>query len=394
MRSFLTDVQQSRQREFREFVARHIAPAAGDWDRAQKIPEAVVNLVAEVGYLGGALPVKYGGQGWDTVTFGLLNEAFGRGSASLTDLLTVQAMVSMTLLKWGSAEQKSRWLPALASGETIGAFALTEPGGGSDLQSLQTQFTETGDCALNRLNGQKTWISYGQTAGLFLTSFGHAGHSYAPRLPGSTRRSRPAGRRSSRSPSLLGYPRRGPRSPHLFGRGDSRRQPRGKTGRGFGVSRADRVAIRAHQHGPLRIGSVARLLRRVHRSRRHSQSGNWRGGRIRNGPLHDRPHGRRSCKPPLCCALAACRAADESLAGSLSPRRSWQPNISPRRAAARAAADAVPDLRRRRAATKTRPCPAYYRDAKILELIEGSTQIHEELLGRTFIDAASSQSAN
>ncbi len=152
---------------FREFVAQHVETHAPEWDRAQKIPEAVVNLLAEAGYLGSTVPMKFDGQGWDTVTFGLLNEAFGRGSAALTDLLTVQAMVSMTVLKWGRDEQKSRWLPALARGRTIGAFALTEPSGGSDLQSLQTQFTEAGDGSY-RLNGQKTWISYGQTAGVFL----------------------------------------------------------------------------------------------------------------------------------------------------------------------------------------------------------------------------------
>ena len=73
-----------------------------------------------------------------SVTFGLLNEALGRGSSALTGVLTVQAMVSMALLKWGTKEQKGKWLPPLAKGEMIGAFALTEPGAGSDIQSLAT----------------------------------------------------------------------------------------------------------------------------------------------------------------------------------------------------------------------------------------------------------------
>src|SRR6185436_10187538 len=103
MQSFLSDAQQARQREFREFVARHVVPEAAAWDRAEKIPGATVTLMANAGYLGNMLPEKFDGQGWDTVTFGLLNEAFGRGSAALTDLLTVQAMVSMTVLKWGTA---------------------------------------------------------------------------------------------------------------------------------------------------------------------------------------------------------------------------------------------------------------------------------------------------
>ena len=98
MTSFLTDAQQARQREFRDFVANHVTPFAAEWDRAEKIPDATIARIAEAGYLGSTLPEKFGGQGWDTVRFWLLNEAFGRASAALTDLLTVQAMVSMTLL--------------------------------------------------------------------------------------------------------------------------------------------------------------------------------------------------------------------------------------------------------------------------------------------------------
>ena len=100
------------------------------------------------------------------VTFGLLNEALGRGSSALTGVLTVQAMVSMALLKWGTKEQKSNWLPPLAKGEMIGAFALTEPGAGSDIQSLATGFIPEGDHFI--LNGRKKWISCAQFADVFL----------------------------------------------------------------------------------------------------------------------------------------------------------------------------------------------------------------------------------
>src|SRR5262245_48915112 len=185
MQSFLTDAQLARQREFREFVARHVVPEAAAWDRAEKIPDTTIALMAQAGYLGNMLPESFGGKGSDTVTFGLLNEAFGRGSAALTDLLTVQAMVSMTVLKWGTAEQKSRWLPPLAKGEIIGAFALTEPTGGSDLQSLQTTFTPAENGAY-RLNGQKIWISYRQTAGVFLIVGNPGPQSLACLLPRNT----------------------------------------------------------------------------------------------------------------------------------------------------------------------------------------------------------------
>src|SRR5262245_48393250 len=108
------DTSAARHDEFKAFVARHVAPCAEQWDRDQQIPESVLAMMAQCGYLGSILPRDVGGQGWDVVTFGMLNEAFGRGSSALTGVLTVQAMVSMALLKWGTADQKRAWLPRLA----------------------------------------------------------------------------------------------------------------------------------------------------------------------------------------------------------------------------------------------------------------------------------------
>ncbi len=113
-----------KREEFNAFVTRNVAPFAEQWDRDQQVPAGVISQMAQAGYLGCSLPPEYGGQGWDIVTFGLLNEAFGRASSALTGVLTVQAMVSMALLKWGTTEQKRRWLPPLAKGEMLGAFAL------------------------------------------------------------------------------------------------------------------------------------------------------------------------------------------------------------------------------------------------------------------------------
>src|SRR5580765_1449303 len=162
----LTDQQEIRHKEFKAFVSLNVEPFAERWDREQRIPDSVISLLAKSGYLGCTLPPHYSGQGWDIVTFGLLNEALGRGSSALTGVLTVQAMVSMALLKWGTKEQKGKWLSPLAKGEMIAAFALTEPDAGSDIQSLATGFTSEGNHFI--LNGHKKWISGGQIADLFL----------------------------------------------------------------------------------------------------------------------------------------------------------------------------------------------------------------------------------
>src|SRR5688572_183121 len=160
------DRHEGRHGEFKEFVASNVEPFAVEWDREQRLPDSALALLAQSGYLGCCLPAEYGGQGWDTVTFGLLNEALGKGSPALTGVLTVQAMVSMALLKWGTKEQKAAWLPPLARGEIVGAFALTEPRGGSDIQSLATELVADGDRFI--LNGGKRWISCGQIAAVFL----------------------------------------------------------------------------------------------------------------------------------------------------------------------------------------------------------------------------------
>src|SRR5438046_6041857 len=137
--------------------------------------------MAQAGYLCCSLPPEYGGQGWDIVTFGLLNEAFGRASSALTGVLTVQAMVSIALLKWGTTEQKRRWLPPLAKGEMLGAFALTEPEAGSAMQSLVTEFTGNSQGLV--LNGSKKWISCAQFAAVFLVFGTLGGRSVACVVP-------------------------------------------------------------------------------------------------------------------------------------------------------------------------------------------------------------------
>jgi alkylation response protein AidB-like acyl-CoA dehydrogenase len=110
MRHLLTEEQEVRHQEFKAFVALNVEPFAEQWDREQLIPESALSLLAKEGYLGCSLPADSGGKGWDVVTFGLLNEAFGKGSSALTGFLTVQAMVSMSLPGARLGEQ-TKWLP-------------------------------------------------------------------------------------------------------------------------------------------------------------------------------------------------------------------------------------------------------------------------------------------
>lgn len=165
----LTEKHKERYARFCAFVKEHVEPFAGDWDRKQGVPLDVVRKCGQEGFLGGIIPAAQGGGGWDTPSFGLLNEAFGAASSSLCGLYTVQTMVAMTLVRWGSVDQQARFLPSMAKGEIIASFALTEPNVGSDIQAVQTTFVHQGaEDAEYVLNGTKKWITFSGLADIFL----------------------------------------------------------------------------------------------------------------------------------------------------------------------------------------------------------------------------------
>lgn len=383
MRSFLTADQQARQHEFREFVAQHVEPAAAEWDRAQKIPEALIERLAKTGWLGCTLPAKYGGLGWDTVTFGLLNEAFGRGSAPLTDLLTVQAMVSMSLLKWGTGEQKSRWLPPLARGEIIGAFAMTEPDGGSDLQSLTTCVVKRGDGDY-ALAGRKTWISYGQMAGVFIV-IGHCdGRSVACILPRETE-----GLKIEPITGMLGYRCAGLARLTFDGVVIQAKSLLGKPGTALNYvvpvgMLYGRISTACAALGLLRGCFEEATARANAREVGKATVGSF--GMIRS--ILARMGTDLDAAGLLC--LAACRAADEKLPEAFN--KALMAKYFASRAAVSAAADAV-QVWGAAGCHEDAAVSRYYRDAKILEIIEGTTQVHEDLLGRSFIEAGTKRAS-
>ena len=108
MISLLTEDQKKRYDEFKEFIKINVEPYASKWDYNQEMPDDFLSLLGSAGYLGSNIPTEFGGKGWDFVTFGLLNEAVGRGISSLTDLLTIQAMVSSTLIKWAILSSRNK----------------------------------------------------------------------------------------------------------------------------------------------------------------------------------------------------------------------------------------------------------------------------------------------
>ncbi len=162
----LTPQQKADQLAFRQFVQAEIIPYADRFDQEEATPPDLIQKIAQQGYLGALVTSERGGAEMDMITFGLLNEEFGRGCSSLRSLLTVHSMVTYAIQRWGNKRQKETWLPGLASGETIGAFALSEPNVGSDASGIETRAELRGDTYV--LNGQKKWSTYGQIADLYL----------------------------------------------------------------------------------------------------------------------------------------------------------------------------------------------------------------------------------
>ncbi len=166
MKQALTSEQGVHYEQFLDFANQYVVEQAHLWEEKEALPRGVIEACAVSGYLGATIPCQYGGMGWDSVTYGLLNEAIGAASISLSGLFNVHTMVSQTLLKWGSEEQRRHWLPLLASGKLSAAFALTEPGAGSDVEGITTQYSRSGEDVL--ITGTKKWITLAGVADLFL----------------------------------------------------------------------------------------------------------------------------------------------------------------------------------------------------------------------------------
>jgi alkylation response protein AidB-like acyl-CoA dehydrogenase len=163
----LTPEQELIRRSAREFCDREIVPYARDWDRSERMDEAIVPKLAEVGFLGCALPEEFGGMGLDTVSYCLVMEELGRADSSVRGIVSVNnGLAGKTIAKWGSDAQKRQWLPRLSSGEALGCYGLTEPGSGSDPASLQTRATRDGGDWV--IDGSKIFITLGSWAGVAL----------------------------------------------------------------------------------------------------------------------------------------------------------------------------------------------------------------------------------
>lgn len=370
----LTEEQETRYRGFCEFVQEHVESHADRWDKSQGVPREVIGLCSEAGFVGGIFPKEFGGGGWDAVTFGLLNEVIGAASSSLCALFTVQTMVGTILAKWGTPDQQNKYLAPMAKGDMIASFAMTEPKVGSDIQAVETTFTPREDGYL--LNGTKKWITYSAMADIFLV-FGNdkEDKSMACIVPSNA-----PGVEVIPLKDMLGF-----RGAHLSQiKLNDVEIPAGDLVGKPGLVMSYVAPYGLHYGRMSTAWSSAGLLRACLETGAAYASERRQFGR----PIMDHGMIRQiitdmgvdlEAARHLC--LGASMADDSHSPGAV--EKTLIAKYYATRAAVRAAADTV-QIMGAAGCHEENPAARYYRNAKIMEIIEGTSQIHQEILGKSF----------
>ncbi|KAB1161689.1 acyl-CoA dehydrogenase family protein [Micromonospora sp. AMSO12t] len=351
-----------------------LAAAARDeaarWDRDGALPAGVRRAAAAAGLLTADLPVGHGGLGATPAQLGELCARLGGVCGALRALVTVQAMVAAAVLRWGTAEQRARWLPAFARGELLAGFAATEAGAGSDLTAVDTRIRAVGGGRQPtlELTGAKRWVTFGQVADVLLV-LGVLDGRHTAVLVETDR----AGVTRQPVEGQLGL--RAAQLAHI--RLDGVRVPAANrvAPSGFGLSH---VAASALDHGRFTVGwgcvgmAEACLRDMTDHVLTRRQGGTLLAEHQTVRGLLGRAAVDTAAARELAARAARWRAAGapDAIAGTVAAK------YAAARTAARVAGTAVQVLGAAGCAPDSR-AGRFYRDAKVMEIIEGSSQVAE-----------------
>ncbi|MEV6138348.1 acyl-CoA dehydrogenase family protein [Nocardia sp. NPDC051990] len=349
---------------------------AAQWDR-DGLPDEMITLAAQTGLLGADRSVTFGGAGVDSRALGRIAATLGECCTSLRSLVTVHGMVAAALDRWGTAEQRRDWLPRLTAGEVVAALAATESGAGTDLAGVATTFED--DAADRLVSGHKLWVTFGQVADVFLVLGAAAGGLCAALVE----RDRPG---ISVEPIEGQLGMRGARLAHI--RFDRVRIPVAQliAPPGFGLSHVIGTAL---DHGRFTVawGSVGIARACLADAAAHAATRVQSGTALAEHQLIRATLGR--CWVDVEGAQAMCeRATDDRIAGS---PHALIATIAAKYAASRAAAAvserAVQVLGAAGCAPDSR-VGRFYRDAKVMQIIEGTQEVAEVTIGERVLRGA------
>ncbi|OLR93047.1 acyl-CoA dehydrogenase family protein [Actinokineospora bangkokensis] len=353
----------------REFVEREVTPRAAAIDQDSAVPAELVRALAAEGHLGATVAPGFGGTGLDQVRLGVLHEEVARGCSSTRTLLTVHGMVSDAVQRWGTDDQRAEWLPRLAAGDALGALALSEPGAGSDPTGLETT-AEPVDGGY-ALTGVKTWISMALIADLLLVFARTPGGITAFLVPRTTPGVEvvPIDGVLGTRGGLMGQVR-------LSGARVPATAVLGPEGRGFPT-----VATTALELGRYSVaaGCVGIAQACLDAALAHTGSRRQGGALIADHQLV------RRLVTDIATEVTASRlllrqAGALRQANDLSaPTATWMAKYFASTAANRAATETV-QLHGASGCFDGHPAARYFRDAKVMEIIEGSTQVQQVVI--------------
>jgi alkylation response protein AidB-like acyl-CoA dehydrogenase len=161
----LTDIQQEILSTVRTFVDKEIIPHAQELEHADAYPQEIVDGLKDLGIFGLTIPEEYGGLGESLLTYALVVEEIARGWMSVSGVINTHFIVAYMVMQHGTAEQRERLLPRMATGEVRGAFSMSEPGLGSDVAGIRTRAVQQADGGYV-IDGQKMWLTNGGSSTL------------------------------------------------------------------------------------------------------------------------------------------------------------------------------------------------------------------------------------
>ena len=377
----LTEDQQMIQAAAREFAQREIVPVAGAFDASGAFPAETIRKAGELGFMGVEVPAGYGGAGLDPICYALMIEEIAAADAAHSTIISVNnSLYAHGILEFGTEEQKRRFVTPVASGAAIGCYGLTEPQSGSDAANMRTRAVLSADGSHYVINGKKSWITSGPVADYMVM--------FAVTDPARKARGISAFILDCRQPGFI----RGKTEPKLGIRASATCEIElvdhkvpvenrlGAEGQGFAIAMtvldSGRIGIAAQAVGIARAAYEASLAYARERKAFGSAIGSFQMIQHKLADMKCRLEAARLLTLQAAWNKARCKETGErnTLAGSMAKLTASE--------TAMFCAHAAVQIHGGMGYSKELPIERYFRDAKITEIYEGTSEIQRLVIAR------------